>query len=99
MGALEKQEADTLYRQAALQKLQAEACQQLESATKGVSEEMAEWLAANRLQEYAPHMALIAGASVAPSDLKFFTDEDIQQLGSVMTHIEKIRLQTALKEL
>ena len=35
---------------------------QLESATKGVSEEMTEWLAANRLQEYAAHMALIAGS-------------------------------------
>ena len=37
---------------------------QLESATKGVSEEMTEWLAANRLQEYAAHMALIAGSYV-----------------------------------
>eukprot|EP01045_Picozoa_sp_COSAG04_P010413 COSAG04_NODE_637_length_11700_cov_478.131885_7_plen_365_part_00 len=55
----------------ALQKLQAkaqlleqkaQACQQLESATKGVSEEMTEWLSANRLQDYAAHMALIAGS-------------------------------------
>eukprot|EP01045_Picozoa_sp_COSAG04_P000517 COSAG04_NODE_12_length_42844_cov_6.769213_21_plen_1150_part_00 len=57
--------------QHALQKLQAkaklmdqkaQACQQLESVTKGVSEEMTEWLAANRLQEYAAHMALVAGS-------------------------------------
>ena len=40
----------------------AQACQQLESVTKGVSEEMVEWLAANRLQEYAAHMALVAGS-------------------------------------
>ena len=69
-------EADLLMdeqQQHALQKLEAkaklmdqkaQACQQLESATKGVSEEMTEWLAANRLQEYAAHMVLIAGACV-----------------------------------
>ena len=58
-------------RSAALQKLQAEAQfmdqkaqarEQLESATKGVSEEMTERLATNRLQDYAAHMALIAGS-------------------------------------
>ena len=59
-----KLEAETEQEQAALQKLQAKAkrMDQLESATKGVSEEMAEWLAANRLQDYAAHMALIAGS-------------------------------------
>ena len=49
----------------------AQACQQLESATKGVSEEMVEWLAANRLQEYAAHMALIAGACVHRADYTY----------------------------
>eukprot|EP01045_Picozoa_sp_COSAG04_P010945 COSAG04_NODE_689_length_11142_cov_6.664041_4_plen_1132_part_00 len=64
-------EADTHVSQAALQKLQAkaklmdqkaQACQQLESSTKGVSEEMTEWLVVNRLQDYAAHMTLIAGS-------------------------------------
>ena len=60
---------------AALQKLQAKAkrMDQLESAIKGVSEEMTEWLAANRLQDYAAHMALIAGsyALQLPIDIGF----------------------------
>ena len=35
----------------------------------------------------------------APSDLQFLTDDNIAEIGSAMTHIEKMRLQAALQAL
>ena len=36
-------------------------------------------------------------SNVVPSDLQFLTDENIEELGSAMTHVEKMRLQAALR--
>ena len=34
----------------------------------------------------------------APSDLRFLTEDDVAEIGSAMTQIEKKRLQAALRE-
>ena len=34
-----------------------------------------------------------------PSDLQYLTDENIEEIGSTMTHVEKMRMQAALQAL
>ena len=46
-----------------------------------------------------PCLVFGACSNVVPSDLQYLTDENIGELGSVMTHVEQMRLQTALQAL
>ena len=34
-----------------------------------------------------------------PSDLQYLTDENIEEIGAALTHVEKMRLQAALQSL
>ena len=34
-----------------------------------------------------------------PSDLQYLTDENIEEIGGTMTHVEKMRMQAALQAL
>ena len=34
-----------------------------------------------------------------PSDLQYLTDENIEEIGSAMTHVQKMRMQAALQAL
>ena len=34
-----------------------------------------------------------------PSDLQYLTDENIEEIGAVLTHVERMRLQAALQAL
>ena len=36
---------------------------------------------------------------ILPSDLQYLTDENIEEIGSTMTHVEKMRMQAALQAL
>ena len=36
---------------------------------------------------------------ILPSDLQYLTDENIEEIGSTMTHVEKMRMQAALEAL
>jgi len=36
---------------------------------------------------------------VLPSDLQYLTDENIEEIGAALTHVEKMRLQAALQSL
>ena len=60
---------------------------------------MAAWLGQHRLLRHAQSIAKVAGVDVAPSDLLFLTEDDIAEIGSSMTHVEKMRLQAALEAL
>jgi len=44
-------------------------------------------------------IARVAGANIVPSDLRYLTDENIEEIGSDMTHVERMRLQAALQAL
>ena len=35
--------------------------------------------------------------TVLPSDLQYLTDENIEEIGAALTHVEKMRLQAALQ--
>ena len=45
------------------------------------------------------HVSSIAGPDAMSSDLVFLTEEDIGELGSGMTHVERMLLQSALEAL
>ena len=60
---------------------------------------MLEWLQRHRLPRHADTIARVAGIDAAPSDLQYLTEEDIAEIGSEMTRIEKMRLQAALQAL
>ena len=34
---------------------------------------------------------------ILPSDLQYLTDENIEEIGSTMTHVERMRMQAALQ--
>ena len=68
-------------------------------STKEAGQEMDQWLAGNRLLRFAEHVSSIAGPDSMSSDLVFLTEEDIDELGGGMTHIERMRLQSALEAL
>ena len=36
---------------------------------------------------------------ILPSDLQYLTDENIEEIGGAMTHVEKMRMQAALQAL
>ncbi len=36
---------------------------------------------------------------ILPSDLQYLTDENIEEIGSTMTHVERMRMQAALQAL
>ncbi len=56
-------------------------------------------VAHNRVEDCAADITRLAGANVLPSDLRYLTDEDIEEIGSGMTRVEKMRLQAALQAL
>ena len=60
---------------------------------------MTGWLGRHRLLRHVEAITAVAGSDVAPSDLQFLTDDDIAEIGSAMTHIEKMRLQAGLQAL
>jgi len=60
---------------------------------------MDQWLAQHRLLRYAEHVSSIAGPDAMSSDLLFLTEDDVDQLGSAMNHVERMRLQAALEAL
>ena len=102
-AALEKQEADAL---AEVKKLEAEAqatkllqIAELEAsaAAEGLGEELTEWLKRHRLQKCAAAIARVAGDNILPSDLQYLTDENVEEIGSGLTHVERMRLQAALQ--
>ena len=37
------------------------------------------------------------GRTVEPSDLQHLTDENIEEIGAALTHVERMRLQAALQ--
>ena len=37
--------------------------------------------------------------NILPSDLQYLTDENIEEIGSTMTHVERMRMQAALQAL
>merc|ERR1712072_1497686 len=61
--------------------------------------EMKEWLRGHRLHDYAADVTRIAGENVVPSDLQYLTDENVEEIGGAMTHVEKMRFQAALQAL
>ena len=86
----------------ALEQLHSEAQfkrQKAEAERAASSAEMVEWLAHNRVEDCAADITRLAGANVLPSDLRYLTDEDIEEIGSGMTRVEKMRLQAALQAL
>ena len=42
---------------------------------------------------------VVHGRVVEPSDLQYLTDENIEEIGGTMTHVEKMRMQAALQAL
>ena len=91
-----KQQAE---QDAALRALESETQFLQAEATATIKKEMAEWLGRHRLLRYAETIASVAGLDAAPSDLQFLTEEDEEQVGSAMTHVEKNRLAMALQAL
>ena len=69
------------------------------SSFEETREAWTEWLTSNRLAGHADTIVNATGSDAAPSDLRFLTDEDIADIGSAMTDVEKMRLQTALEAL
>ena len=65
----------------------------------GVEAEMLEWLKRHRLPRHADTIARVAGLDAAPCDLQYLTEENVAEIGSDMTHIERMRLQAALQTL
>jgi hypothetical protein len=57
------------------------------------------WLGANRLLRYAEVFLRVAGKDAHSSDLVFLTEENIETIGEAMTHVEQLRLATALQAL
>lgn len=85
---------------AALQKTQNAALRKLElEAQFKLDAEMMEWLMRHRLRRHAETIGRVAGLDAAPSDLLFLTEDDIADIGSGMTNVEKMRLQVALEAL
>ena len=78
-------------------KVEAQKIAELQNSSQGLSEELAEWLKRHRLQKCAADIARIAGDSIVPSDLQYLTDENVEEIGSGLTHVEKMRLQAALR--
>ena len=58
---------------------------------------MTEWLAQQRLLQYAEDFARVAGVNVTPADLQFLTEDGVETIGSAMTRVERMRLQAALE--
>ena len=67
------------------------------AAAEGLSEELTEWVKRHRLQKCAAAIARVAGDNILPSDLQYLTDENVDEIGSGLTHVEKMRLQAALQ--
>ena len=67
------------------------------AAAEGLSEELTEWLKRHRLQKCAADIARIAGADIAPSDLQYLTDENVEEIGRGLTQVGRMRLQAALQ--
>ena len=42
---------------------------------------------------------VVHGRTVEPSDLQYLTDENIEEIGATLTHVERMRLQAALQAL
>ena len=61
------------------------------------AEELTEWLKRHRLQKCAADIARIAGADIAPSDLQYLTDENVEEIGRGLTQVGRMRLQAALQ--
>ena len=40
---------------------------------------------------------VVHGRTVEPSDLQYLTDENIEEIGATLTHVERVRLQAALQ--
>ena len=92
-----KREAE---RSATLAELKSEAqfeASKLEAESEGLTEELTEWLKRHRLQKCATRIALVAGSNILPSDLQYLTDENLEEIGRGLTHVEKMRLQAALR--
>ena len=51
----------------------------------------------HRLQKCAADIGRIAGDNILPSDLQYLTDENVDEIGSGLTHVERMRLQAALR--
>ena len=60
---------------------------------------MTEWLKERRLQKCAADIARVAGANIVPGDLQYLTDENVDEIGGGLTHVERMRLQAALQAL
>ena len=87
-------------RSSTLQELEAETRferRKAEAEAEAERSKLDQWLLRHRLTRHAEAFARVAGTDAAPSDLQFLTDEDIDEVGAAMTHIEKMRLQAALK--
>ena len=67
------------------------------AAAEGLSEELTEWQKRHRLQKCAAAIARVAGDNILPSDLQYLTDENVDEIGSGLTHVERMRLQAALR--
>ena len=39
----------------------------------------------------------LCGRDILPSDLQYLTDENIEEIGAALTHVERMRLQAALQ--
>ena len=84
---------------AALKKLELEAQFDQASLVQKLEAGMAEWLGQQRLSRHAETIARVAGPDAAPSDLLFLTEDDIAEIGTGMTNVEKMRLKAALEAL
>lgn len=57
-----------------------------QSKARLVHSELTDWLVEHRLQQYAAQFTQIGGVNTTPSDLQFFTEKDVEQLGAFEHH-------------
>ena len=70
-----------------------------DGAATSARQDLLAWLGANRLLRYAEVFLRVVGKDAHSSDLVFLTKENIETIGEAMTHVEQLRLATALQAL
>lgn len=58
--------------------------------------EMKSWLEDNRLSRHELKIATICGRDIAPDDLSLLDDDDMAEIGAVMTRVELKRFTAAI---
>lgn len=73
--------------EAQFERKQLDATKKLDVGIEACVEEMIEWLRSNRLVQHAALVSRVAGVNAVPSDIQYLTEENIEELGSAMTHV------------